>query len=326
MVGDIGKFGMVKFKGVFLLLLTFGLRAADFEQSWGHMQQVYTQFRRVQCHPDLVSPWWQERCADMARVLEGPYVPNIFSDGRIMFAAGIADGAYGRGENFQEIFLTKCLVPSAKNRIARCAEVPFGGFKSVSPVFKCGSNTLGHLFYLGRMLNTFPIKGDEIFCEFGGGYGSLARLIKQAVPGATLVLFDTPEYLALQYLYLSCAFPAVKIIPHKTAPTSFERGCIHLIPVGLMRDTELNTDIFVSTFALTEAPQCVQDIVMRKNFFGASWCYIAGQLDDWHTFTMSPELFDTLQQRFSVHFTNVYHRYNEEDNSSHSYEFVGMRS
>jgi len=67
---------------------------------------------------------------------------------------------------------------------------------------------------------------------------------------------------------------------HSEAPTEYTPGAIHLLPVFLLDHlkTEIKTDLFISTFAITETTEILQKTVINKNFFNASMCYIVGQL------------------------------------------------
>ena len=44
---------------------------------------------------------------------------------------------------------------------------------------------------------------------------------------------------------------------------------IHLIPTHIMMDLDLQADLFVSNFALSEVPAHVQEMVAKKRFFDA---------------------------------------------------------
>ena len=148
-----------------------------------------------------------------------------------------------------------------------------------STLYNCSVNSLGHLYYAIRALE----KNDEpnVIVEFGGGYGNLARIFKMFVPKSTIIIIDLPELLSIQHLFLSYMMPETELVVHTEAVHELKKGCIHLIPVYVIKDSIINADLFISNFAITESPYSVQDMVINKQFFDASTCYLTGQLNGW---------------------------------------------
>lgn len=65
-----------------------------------------------------------------------------------------------------------------------------------------------HGYYVRRLMSLFLAirNNSSLIFEVGGGYGSLAYLLKRLNPNITVILTDLPERIALQYYYLSQSF------------------------------------------------------------------------------------------------------------------------
>jgi putative sugar O-methyltransferase len=136
------------------------------------------------------------------------------------------------------------------------------------------------MFYAARILESMNPESIHKIVEFGGGYGCLAHIFNSIIPHATIYLIDIPELLAIQYVYLKNALPYTKIYKHIDDTSSLSDPGIHLIPTYLLQQLDIDADLFVSNFALSEAPAQAQTTVAQKNFFNAATSYITGQLDN----------------------------------------------
>ena len=91
----------------------------------------------------------------------------------------------------------------------------------------------------------------ELIVEFGGGYGAMSRLVHGLGFAGTYVIFDLPEFLALQRFYLRGLG-----IPVSPRPTT--RGVTTVSDVdslaALVRDRNARGAVFIATWSLSEAP------------------------------------------------------------------------
>jgi hypothetical protein len=150
------------------------------------------------------------------------------------------------------------------------------------PVLDCidlgiSANSLGMLYYFARIMEhldrTMPVHS---IVEFGGGYGSLCRVFSELLDRApTYVIIDLPEMLALQYVFLRANSYAVTA--HTKGPIKLKTGRVNLVPVSSIESLDLEPDLFVSTFGLSESTNHVQDIVTQRRFFNAKAAYVVGQ-------------------------------------------------
>lgn len=100
-------------------------------------------------------------------------------------------------------------------------------------------NSVQHLYHLVYWQTETGKNLDDVerVVEWGGGYGSLARIFKRINPGVDYTIIDTPTYSTLQRWYFSRACPDLFFT---------------LVPVGSFDPTRW-CDLFVSTWALSES-------------------------------------------------------------------------
>lgn len=120
-------------------------------------------------------------------------------------------------------------------------------------------NTIHHVYHL----NTHAFYIDEKIIteashviEFGGGYGNMARIIKQINPDCQYTLIDIPNILSIQQQYLQNTlstklFETVKFTTTEQLPEI--QDC----------------DFFIANWSLSECPVSLQKKVFNTNLFNA---------------------------------------------------------
>jgi len=248
------------------------------------------------CHP-----LWNSLRPQIANIINNKSAINFLHNPFIQ--GTMVHQGYGTHQMYEESYLSACISPQTKHILTQVSDTTFGDIPRTSAQFNCSTNTLVHLFYLAKILEASSGNGQipvpiKTVVEFGGGYGSLTRLIKQALPDATIVIIDLPEMCALQWFFLKSTLPGQPIIFHTDSNIHLIPRAIHLIPLNLVDAFSVKADLFVSTFALSECSQKLQEHIIKKKFFDASWCYITGQLEGWghnHNFVNQSTLLSTVQ-------------------------------
>ena len=123
-------------------------------------------------------------------------------------------------------------------------------------------NQVHMVYHLARYSETFPeisFKNFSTIFEFGGGYGLLAKLISGLGFHGTYIIFDLPEFNALQEYYLSAHGIKVSRKPM--------RGPVVILLSNLddlKKQFELTPtlDMFIALWSLSESP-----ISVRENIF-----------------------------------------------------------
>lgn len=273
--------------------------------SWLEMKRLYTASMATMSPSNALDEWchplWSSLRPQIANIIsnETPinFLQNPFIQGTMVHQG------YGAHQMYEERYLGTCISEQTKHILTQVSDTTFGDIPRTSAQFNCSTNTLVHLFYLAKILEASSDNGQvpvpiKTVVEFGGGYGNLTRLIKQALPDVTIVIIDLPEMCALQWFFLKSTLPDHSIIFHTDNTIHLIPHAIHLIPLNLLDTFSLKADLFVSTFALSECSQKLQEHIIQKKFFDASWCYITGQLEGWgntHNFVNQSTLLSAIQ-------------------------------
>ena len=180
-----------------------------------------------------------------------------------------------------ELDYLQCVDEKLKKRLYSIEESPVGNIPRDCHPLNMSVNTLGMLWYYAR-ISQLLAKSPASVLEFGGGFGSLARVfVRASETPITYVLIDLPEMLALQFYYLSHSLGRDRVAAHIRPDEAVEQNKINLFSVYDIEKLSLSAELFVSTFALSETTEFLQDMVGRaKDFFNAKGIYITGQLEE----------------------------------------------
>jgi hypothetical protein len=140
------------------------------------------------------------------------------------------------------------------------------------------SNTVHQLYHLLRYKQETGrrLQSARTIVEWGGGFGSLMRLIFRMHGGSpTCIVIDTPIFSAVQWLYLSAVLGEEHVVLHDSGPVGLVEGRINLVPIGLVSGLSVTADLFISNWALNESTQAAQDDVVSRQWFGADSLLLA---------------------------------------------------
>lgn len=140
-------------------------------------------------------------------------------------------------------------------------------------------NTIHHLYHIYRFLDETDTKLSDIksIVEWGGGYGSMAKLWKRLDASATYTIIDTTLFCAIQWLYLSCVLGTRNVNLLSSKSDKIVMGKINILPLGLLEKAPKTCDLFVSTWGLSESKAEAQDYVVAAKWFGAKHLLIGFQ-------------------------------------------------
>jgi len=297
---------------------------------WQHMQQEYTQLiapfhsKMPSLESFFMHPYWKKQRQNMAQLILGAPDTHFLHRGPI--AGPMVRKIWCSTQDYEVLFLQDCISKKTKQLIAQYVDTPFGGLTLEKRGLNCSINALGQLFFLAKLLDRNKVENIQTIMELGGGYGALARVTKTILPSITYIITDLPEYLAIQAFYLRSTMPGIIIKTHTCVPEKLEPGLVHLIPVFLLREMNNDIDIFISTAALSETPQTVQELVLQKKFFNAKATYLTGQLNKWgpqHNFEHHSTLLNGMRQLYSLCITQPLHHFG---GSLNCYEIYGTNN
>lgn len=148
-------------------------------------------------------------------------------------------------------------------------------------------NHAAHVCFLASETGLRPSELHRVV-EWGGGYGSLARILFRFQPELSYTILDTPVMMALQWLFLSTVLGPERVVLPGSADAPPRNGCVYLQNASTFGPVGGSVDLFVSTNALSECPRDLIEGVAARRFFGAEHLWLAytpSQLDfpQWQT-------------------------------------------
>lgn len=119
-------------------------------------------------------------------------------------------------------------------------------------------NLIHHAYHLARFQEKTALRFRELgtVCEFGGGYGSMCRLFHNLGFRGKYIIYDLPQFTALQRYFLrSLELPVVTADALRTADHGIVCvSDVHELETALSRGVDARTAAFVATWSLSEAP------------------------------------------------------------------------
>ena len=152
----------------------------------------------------------------------------------------------------------------------------------VSNKYVTSFNSIRQLYLLSLFFekSKTQILSIKTVIEWGGGYGNMAKLFLRMKPEpVTYIMTDTPLFCCLQWLYLSTIFGTRNVRLITSDGDKIQKRKINIIPVGLLDSftNQLNTDLFISTWGLSESSTYSQDFVAKRKWFGAKHIFLGFQ-------------------------------------------------
>lgn len=139
------------------------------------------------------------------------------------------------------------------SRWRRAIREPKAGFPFPCPVYPLTSgNAIHHAYHLCRLEIETGLRIDTFrtICEFGGGYGSMCRIARSLGFSGQYLIFDLPEFSALQRYYLGSVSSDVVTISDPEQLSLRVQLCGH-------------PRLFVATWSLSESPAHVRQQVLE---------------------------------------------------------------
>jgi len=143
----------------------------------------------------------------------------------------------------------------------------------------------------GLSVSRFPL-----IVEFGGGYGSLCRLIHKLGFNGQYIIFDLPEFVALQKFYLGSL--AMPLIEAKDV-ASGRRGILCTSDpelLGSVTPKEAQAGLFVATWSLSETAMAFREQVMTLPAIDGAGAYLIAYQRDFGGVD-NPRFFDAWRDR-----------------------------
>lgn len=250
----------------------------DMQHLYGKLSTFIASYTSISSIDDYCHPHWKELRKHLSTLIMGPYNPRFLNDRYI--SGSMVRSGMNIPQQYELCMLQECLSPTTKQLISTYQDVSFSNIPRECTAFNCSTNTLGHLYYAARTIDLMD-RDPQTIVEFGPGYGNLARIYINFFPHCRYIMVDLPELLALQYFFLKETVPNKKIIFHVNPPEFYQEDAIHLIAINYLNTMEIDVDLFISTFALSETSNKAQDLIHDKKFLNARMVYLSGQINGW---------------------------------------------
>jgi len=166
------------------------------------------------------------------------------------------------------------------------------------------------LYNVIQCVKLFNLKSPIHVVEVGGGIGNLSRLFAELDVCETYTIYDLNNVIKIQKHYLQQnlmkkKFDKIKFI------------AVDLIDTNNIKPT--STDLFISTFALTECPKTTVELYFEKFIIGAQYCYILGQ-ESYGDYYPSKDVVNKLMTVFSQIIIRDYPYFNQK-----AYEIICLK-
>ena len=136
--------------------------------------------------------------------------------------------------------------------------------------YQTSHNLIHNLSHLGVFKQSGgTLNGQKTIVEWGGGYGCMAKIIMRINSEITYIIIDLPLVSCIQNNYLVELFGKDHVNLILSTKNKIKENKINILPLGLIKSFKLKTDMFISTWALSESSKYSQDYVRKNNFFGA---------------------------------------------------------
>lgn len=143
---------------------------------------------------------------------------------------------------------------------------------NINSEFHISTNTIHHLYHLYKYLNykklEIPQFKSKRIIEWGGGYGNMAKILLELGITNNYLIIDIPEFLTIQYIYLSSYFGTDNVYITNDIK-DIKENCINLISVDNIKNFP-DYDTFISNWALSESAIdcqkiCIDNNILNKN-------------------------------------------------------------
>lgn len=252
-------------------------QVARFNRLKFHFAEMYEQLSHAEIGP-FETPFWRRTNAALERVLL-PVPPIDFLTNRLI-ANTMFMSAGGSLLREQIGYVENRL---STERLHEVLEEDLVGRPLLQvQAYRSSHNSVHHLYHLMRFQAATKADWASIrtVVEWGGGYGSLAKIFLRLVDRpATYVIIDTPLFAAVQWLYLASVLGEDSVTVRLGPDGALVADKINLMSVAHAEHLQVRPDLFVSTWALSESSRSAQLLVAERLWFGAPHLLLAFQRD-----------------------------------------------
>lgn len=252
-------------------------QASAWEELAPRAAAVHARLARAAAGPDTsVTTLWRGYAATLeAQLLPSPPMDFL----RLATIQETMALVRGGGMLAHELAFLSAHVPEPRLR-ADLEEDLAGDPALQATAYACSHTLVHHLHHLERhrAATGADWRAMASVVEWGGGFGSLARLLRRSCDAPpTHVVVDLPISLTLQWTYLATIFGEDAVAVVDDPASGLRDGSVNLVPTAVARRMDLRAELFVSTWGLSEASRAEQERVAAGGWFGAPHLLVAFQ-------------------------------------------------
>ena len=151
-------------------------------------------------------------------------------------------------------------LPNWKNEYRKAIKESIVGYPKPYVMYPVTSgNLIHHAYHIAKFEENFnsKIKDVDVIFEFGGGYGSMCRLCRNLGFNGKYIIFDLPQFTALQKYYLKTLGFNVSDGEKFNSSDEFAVSCIsdyQKIKTIIETMPDCEKKMFIATWSISESP------------------------------------------------------------------------
>ncbi len=258
----------------FKLRLAKGVQKKRFEEYGAQCSQLYQSLRRKDISK-YITKTWEQNCRDMESLLLPRPIFFFLRSSKIqsiMTVGNNCDGLGGELSFCERFYSSKFLRQILEEDCVGNAVI--SNFK-----YMTSQTRIHHLYHLLKFQEKTDRKLDTLIdvIEWGGGYGDMARLLRNLNSTITCTIIDLPLFSCIQWIYLGSILSKEQINLIRCKEDKIERNKINLLPLCFLESCNPKSEMFIATWSLSESSDYAIDYVKLSDFFNAKHFLIAYQ-------------------------------------------------
>lgn len=255
----------------------------DFAIAYIDMKKLYLENKNKYDFLEFIEPQWHKNMLEIEQ-----YFLNDFSFSflnypvikRTMFMY-----TFKNWKDIQKKLISEYFTKDQVKKILR--EYSLGRPLLNDAEYVTSGNNIHHLYHLVKFFketNT-SVENFNTIVEVGGGYGNLAKICKNLNKEVTYIIIDIPIFSYIQAVYLKTILGKDSVHIVHNNEVIIKKGLINIIPLdknilGKLNELIVSVDLFVSTWALSESNEVMQNYIRSVDYFKAKYILLAYQKSD----------------------------------------------
>lgn len=255
-------------------------KAENFNKVQAKMKALYLENRDGYEYLEFVMPLWQQNMREIERLFLNGFSFSFLNYHVIKTTMFMYTFNYWR--NTQKKLIAEYFAKPDAKSILREYNVGRPLLNDIE--YSASGNNIHHLYHAIKFFAETKTKASDfnVILEVGGGYGNMAKIFKSLNKTSTYIIIDIPIFSYIQVVYLKTLYgeEAVNIVHGNNI--NIRIGCINLVPLDKRNIYAVakaigHVDLFISTWALSESNEAMQELIKQLEYFKAKYLLLAYQ-------------------------------------------------